>query len=146
MILPIYIVSEKWAESECFYTQFFTFLELVFSMKYHGNAYYAYSSTGQRYIDSLNWKLESWSSMISRVEFRELSFGGLSTYFWPALQISLKTSKPKETETCIFKSSLFISLIKCPIVSFFNYKLLTRLSCPLLPLSGSQLALSGLQN
>ena len=27
-----------------------------------------------------------------------------------------------------FKSSLFISLIKCPIVSFFNYKLLTRLS------------------
>ena len=31
-----------------------------------------------------------------------------------------------------FKPSLFISLIliKCPIVSFFNYKLLTRLSCP----------------
>ena len=104
--------------------------------------------TGTRYIDSLNWKLQSQSSMTSRVEFRELSFGGLSTYFWPALQISLKTSKPKETELnlCIFKSSLFISLIKCPIVSFFNYKLWTRLSCPLLPLSGPQLALSGLQN
>ena len=27
-----------------------------------------------------------------------------------------------------FKSNLFISLIKCPIN--FNYKLLTRLSCP----------------
>jgi len=81
MILSIYIVSEKWAESECFYTQFFTLLELVFSLKYHGNAYYAYCSTGQRYIDSLNWKLESRSSMTSRVEFQELSFGGLSTYF-----------------------------------------------------------------
>ena len=29
-----------------------------------------------------------------------------------------------------FKSSLFISLIKCPIVSSFNHKLLTRLFCP----------------
>ena len=82
MILPIYIVSEKWAESEYFYTQFFALLELIFSLKskYHGNAYYANCSTGQRYIDKLNWKLESRSSMTSRVEFRELSFGGLSTY------------------------------------------------------------------
>ena len=81
MILPIYIVSEKWAESEYFYTQFFALLELISSLKYHGNAYYANCSTGQRYIDSLNYRLESRSSMISRVEFRELSFGGLSTYF-----------------------------------------------------------------
>lgn len=78
MILSIYTVSEKWAESECFYTQFFTLLELVFSLKYHGNAYYAYCSTGQRYRYKVHRQsqlgtripiLDDFESRVSRTEF-----------------------------------------------------------------------------
>ena len=62
--------------------------------------------------------------------FLESSFEVLSNQFRPVLYISLRTSNATDKELSIFKSSLFISLIKCPIVNPFNYKLLTTLSCP----------------
>ena len=107
------------------HAQFFTLLK-HFSLKHHGNAYYAYCSIGQRLVGSLDSKLEARSSMISRIEFRgtvKLVLTGTVHFF--------ENVKPNgDRELSIFKSILFISLIKFPIVNPFNYKLLTTLSCP----------------
>ena len=92
--------------------------------------------------------LDDFESRVSRIEF----WGTVNLLTYRYFRYLWKRQNQKRQKVVvflrrsIFKSSLFMSPIKCPIVSFFNYKLLTRLSCPLLPLSGPQLALSGLQN
>ena len=69
-------------------------------------------------------EFESRVSIIDGVsEDCQLAFDQHFTYLW-------KRQNQKRQRAVYFKSSLFISIIKRPIVSFFNYKLLTRLSCP----------------
>ena len=118
-------MSEKWTYSECFQTQFSALLRHVFSLRQHGNAYYAYCSTGQSYVGSFNWELESRSSMISGIEFR----GTVNLLLTGTAHLFENVKTKADRELCICKSSLFISSINCPIFSLFNNKLLSTLSC-----------------
>ena len=125
MVLPIYLVNEK-GRKRMLSCSNFRFTET----RLRTETWQKCLLCILQYRSKVSWQsqLETRIPILDDIETRVSRYCQIS--FDLHCKCPWELQNQRRQRAMYFKSSLFISLIKCPIVSSFNHKLLTRLFCP----------------